>query len=59
MLQGKSSAKASLEVIITDCFNLVSLLNSCSFKFISLTCNRVAHVVAKYAISIEHLTTWQ
>lgn len=54
---GKLSAKASLEVIITDCFNLVSLLNSCSFKFVSRTCNRVAYVVAKYVISIEHPTT--
>ncbi|KAI8555256.1 hypothetical protein RHMOL_Rhmol05G0160600 [Rhododendron molle] len=59
MLQGKFSAKASLDVIITDCLNLASFLNSCSFKFISQTYNRVAHVLAKYALSIVHPTTLQ
>ncbi|KAI8530758.1 hypothetical protein RHMOL_Rhmol11G0084100 [Rhododendron molle] len=59
MLQGKLSAKASLVVIITERLNLATLLNSCSFRFISPTCNRVAYVVVKYALSIEHPTNWR
>lgn len=50
MLQGRLNAKANLEVIISDCFNLASLLNSCSFNFVSQTCNKAARVVAKYTL---------
>lgn len=59
MLQIRLSVKANLEVIISDCFNIASLLNSYSFNFISRTCNRVAHCVAKYALSVELPETWQ
>lgn len=59
MLQGSKNAKAWLEVIIKDSLNLARFFNSCSFNYVSSTCNRVADVIAKYALSLDLPTSWQ
>lgn len=59
MLRGSKNAKACLEVIIKDSLNLVRFFNSCSFNYVSRTCNRVADVIAKYALSLDLPTSWQ
>lgn len=58
MLQGMRNANASLAVIIRDTTSLSLSFHDVSFSFVSRDCNRVAHVVAKYALSIELPTTW-
>lgn len=59
MLQRTSNVKANLEVVIKDSVYLASRLNPCSFNFVPRSCNRVANVIAKYALFLALPTTWQ
>lgn len=58
MLQGVKCANSSVAVVVMDVINLARLFHSISFSFVRRNFNRVAHVIAKYALSIELATTW-
>lgn len=58
MLQGMNRISANLEVVIFDILELARNLCSCSFHYIPRSCNRVAHLVAKHALSLDLLLTW-
>lgn len=59
MLQGVKVANSSLAVIIRDTIRLSSFFCDVSFSFVPRDCNRVAHTVAKNALSIKLPTTWE
>lgn len=59
MLQGARIANSSLVVLIRDITNISSSFSDISFSFVSHEFNnRVAHLVAKYVLSVELPTTW-
>lgn len=58
MLQGRSSISANLELSIRDTLALAPNFNSCNFNLIPLSCNRAAHLVAKYVPSLDSPLTW-
>lgn len=43
VLQGQSSVKAGLSVILNDSLHLASCFNTVSFHFVSCDCNRVSN----------------
>lgn len=59
MLQGVTCPSSSMGVVIADVLNLARLFHSISFSFVRRNFNRVAHEIAKYALSVEHSTTWE
>lgn len=58
MLQGSFATSANLEVIIQDFLSFISRFYFVSFNFIPSTRNRVAHDIAKYALSLELPLAW-
>lgn len=38
--------------------SLAQRLSFCSFRFVFRNCNRAAHVIAKYALSLDHVMSW-
>lgn len=59
MLQGQSSVKAGLSVILNDSLHLASCFNTVSFHFVSRDCNRVSNALAKHALHLALPTSWQ
>lgn len=59
MLKGEKAISSSLAVIIRDIIRLSTSFCDFSFSFTPRDSNRVAHVVAKHALSIEQPTTWE
>lgn len=58
MLQGSFATSANLEVIIQDFLSFISRFYSVSFNFMLNTCNRVAHEITKYTLSLELPLAW-
>lgn len=58
MLQRLKNASSSLAVNITDVINSALHFHSLSFSFVRRDCNRVAHAIIKYALSMEFPTIW-
>lgn len=54
----RCSISANLEVVVRDTSALASSFLSCNFNFISRFCNKVAHLVVKYALSLYTPLTW-
>lgn len=59
MLQRKTVSNAEIEVIIQDVISLSESLVSISYNFIPRSCNRVADLAAKYALSIVAPMSWE